>query len=122
MLLEEQMLKLLCNCASDWANGSYSSAHCTLDLLLAWAWERAITLKQNADGLCELEVVFFSVLEVMGIFVGVSLFDYSGVKLDGNSQKIVSSCCRQLSNLCIFYDYVLEKLQPFVNDPGRYYC
>lgn len=50
--LEQQMLSWLCNCAREWANGSFSSAGCTLELLLNWAWDRAVILKNNADNLC----------------------------------------------------------------------
>lgn len=50
--MEQQMLCWLCSCAREWANGSYSSAGCTLDFLINWAWERAVALKNNADNLC----------------------------------------------------------------------
>lgn len=119
--LEQQMLSWLCNCAKEWANGSFSSASCTLDLLLNWAWERTLALKNNADNLC---MKFLNLLRSTITFLifrlGVSLFDYSGLKLDANSQKIVNCCCRQLANLCVFYTYIFDKLEAFVYDSGKF--
>lgn len=56
---------------------------------------------------------------LMIYFSGVSLFDYSGLKLDINSQKIVSCCCRQLSNLHVFYTFIFDKMRAFLYDHGK---
>lgn len=50
--LEQQLINWLCKCASDWANGSFSSAGCSLELLTSWAFRRAVTLKRKCENLC----------------------------------------------------------------------
>lgn len=117
--LEHQMLTWLSSCAREWANGSFSSANCTLDLLLSWAWQRAAVLKNNADNLCNFNVKSI-IISFNEVFLGISLFDYSGLKLDVNSQQIVNCCCRQLANLHGFYTFILNKLRAFVHDYGKF--
>lgn len=113
------MLNWLCGCAKEWANGSFSFASCTLDMLISWAWDRAVVLKNNADNLCKNKRKFVVFFMFTMCFIGVSLFDYSGLKLDANSQKIVNCCCRQLANLHVFYTFVLDKLKSFLYDIGK---
>ncbi|CAH1107347.1 unnamed protein product, partial [Psylliodes chrysocephalus] len=95
--LEHQLISWLCKCASEWANGSFSSAGCSLDFLITWAFQRAIVLKNNCDKYC------------------APLFDYSQSNLDSNTNVLFNSCTRQLSSLCVLYKHVAGKLGSYVN-------
>ncbi|CAG9823287.1 unnamed protein product [Phaedon cochleariae] len=97
--LEHQLVSWLCKCASEWANGSFASAGCSLEALLSWAFQRAVTLKSNCDRYC------------------APLFDYSQVQLDGNTANLLNCCIRQINNLCTLYSYVLTKLGNFLVYP-----
>lgn len=90
--LEYQLFGWICKCASEWANGSFSSSGCTLDFLLNWAFQRAIVLKTNCDRYC------------------MPLFDYSQSRLDHNTSVRLNSCSRQISDLCSFYKYILKNV------------
>nr|CAH7717001.1 unnamed protein product [Callosobruchus chinensis] len=97
--LEHHLTGWLCKCASEWANGSFCSAGCSLDFLLNWAFYRAVTLKTTCDKYCN------------------SLFDYSQLPLDSNTSILLNSCTRQINNLCTFYTFVLGKLQNYLTLP-----
>ncbi|VEN48837.1 unnamed protein product [Callosobruchus maculatus] len=97
--LEHHLTGWLCKCASEWANGSFCSAGCSLDFLLNWAFYRAVTLKTTCDKYCK------------------SLFDYSQLPLDSNTSILLNSCTRQINNLCTFYAFVLGKLQNYLTLP-----
>ncbi|KAJ8920901.1 hypothetical protein NQ315_015694 [Exocentrus adspersus] len=96
--LEHQLLGWLCKSASEWANGSFSSAGCSLDFLIHWAFQRAILLKTQCDKYC------------------IPLFDYSQMRLDNNTGTFLNSCIRQINNLAVFYSFVLNKLSDFIPD------
>ncbi|XP_018577451.1 protein ELYS isoform X2 [Anoplophora glabripennis] len=96
--LEHQLLGWLCKCASEWANGSFSSAGCSLDFLISWAFHRAIVLKTHCDRYC------------------TPLFDYSQLRLDNNTSILLNSCIRQINNLSAFYSYVLDNLSGFISN------
>ncbi|XP_048487748.1 protein ELYS isoform X3 [Plutella xylostella] len=49
--LEARLSRFLTRCAHDWATGTHSGAGCTLALLIDWAWQRAIELKQSVKDL-----------------------------------------------------------------------
>ncbi|CAH2017316.1 unnamed protein product [Acanthoscelides obtectus] len=97
--LEHHLTGWLCKCASEWANGSFSSAGCSLDFLLNWAFHRAVTLKTTCDRYCK------------------SLFDYSQLPLDSNTSILLNSCTRQINNLCTFYAFVFGKLHNYLALP-----
>lgn len=94
--LEHHMLSWLCKCASEWANGRFSSAGCTIDFLLKWAFQRVITLKTYCDKFCE------------------PLFDYSQSRLDNNTSILLNSCKGQINVLYKFYVYVINNLSEFI--------
>ncbi|XP_056636381.1 protein ELYS [Diorhabda sublineata] len=94
--LEHQLIGWLCKCASEWANGSFSSAGCSLDFILTWAFQRAIVLRTNCDKYC------------------TSLFDYSQLRLDTNTSILLNNCTRQISGLCVLYKHIVNKLCSFV--------
>ncbi|XP_072402062.1 uncharacterized protein Elys isoform X1 [Diabrotica undecimpunctata] len=94
--LEHQLIGWLCKCASEWANGSFSSAGCSLDFIINWAYERADILKTNCDNYC------------------VPLFDYSQIRLDNNANVLLNSCTRQINSLCVLYKHIVSKLWTFV--------
>ncbi|KAJ8964806.1 hypothetical protein NQ314_004613 [Rhamnusium bicolor] len=96
--LEHQLVGWLCKCASEWANGSFSSAGCSLDFLMRWAFQRAIFLKNNCDKYC------------------MPLFDYSQSRLDNNTSILLNSCTRQINNVCTLYSYVINKLASFISN------
>lgn len=98
--LENHLISWLHSCARDWANGKFSSAGCSLDFLLNWAFQRAVVLKTNCDKFC------------------ASLFDYSQSRLDNNTSTFLTSCTGQINILCKLFYYVLENLVeyiPYVN-------
>uniref|UniRef100_A0A1Y1N0M4 Protein ELYS n=1 Tax=Photinus pyralis TaxID=7054 RepID=A0A1Y1N0M4_PHOPY len=99
--LEQQMLSWLCKCVTAWSSGICDTDGCNLNFLLKWAWHRAQVLKENADRLA------------------VSLFDYSGVVLDGNSQQLVNHCLKQIRNLSALFKFVIDKYLGFVLDPDE---
>ncbi|KAJ8980297.1 hypothetical protein NQ317_005217 [Molorchus minor] len=96
--LEQQLVAWLCKCALEWANGSFSSAGCSLDFLLHWAFQRAIVLKNNCDKYC------------------MPLFDHSQIRLDNNTSILLNSCIRQINSLCTFFSYVINKLDSFISN------
>ncbi|XP_045471901.1 protein ELYS [Harmonia axyridis] len=96
--LEQQLTSWLCKCASEWANGSFSSAGCSLDLLISWAFRRAITLKRKCDYLC------------------VPLFDYSDDKLDANAISVLSNCIRQIKNIAFVFSFILNKYSKYLTN------
>lgn len=99
--LENLLIGWLCNCASEWANGSFLSAGCSLNALTNWIFQRATVLKTNCDNFCR------------------SLFDYSGVRLDNNTFSLLNCCTRQLNNLCSLLTFITGKLSEFVSNLGK---
>ncbi|KAK5646681.1 hypothetical protein RI129_005145 [Pyrocoelia pectoralis] len=97
--LEQQMLGWLCRCMSTWSSGACDTDGCNLNFLLKWAWQRAQTLKESADKLA------------------VSLFDYSGLVLDENTQTVLHHCLKQLRNLSMLFKFVIRKYLGFVLNP-----
>ncbi|XP_049821968.1 protein ELYS isoform X3 [Aethina tumida] len=96
--LEHQMVNWLCNVAKEWANGSFSAAGCSLDVLINWAFQRAVVLKSNADKYC------------------ATLFDYSETKLDHNTCTLLNVCTKQINNLCSFYNFLLAKVGNYLSN------
>nr|XP_015835953.1 PREDICTED: protein ELYS isoform X3 [Tribolium castaneum] len=94
--LENRMVGWLCKCASEWANGSFLSTGCSLDLLINWAFQRATVLKTNADKFC------------------VPLFDFSGTRLDKNTNNLLNTCVRQLKSLCSIYAFIIDHFSAFI--------
>ncbi|KAK9888484.1 hypothetical protein WA026_000735 [Henosepilachna vigintioctopunctata] len=94
--LEQQLMNWLCKCASEWANGSFSSAGCSLELLTTWAFRRGIVLKRNCDNIC------------------VPLFDHSEVRLDTNTAKVLNNCIRQIKNISFFHSFIMNNLSSHV--------
>ncbi|XP_074041102.1 AT hook containing transcription factor 1 homolog isoform X2 [Leptinotarsa decemlineata] len=97
--LEHQLVGWLCKCAFEWANGSFSSAGCSLDFLLNWAFQRAVSMKTHCDRYC------------------APLFDHSQSQLDNNTTVLLNSCIRQINNLCVLYSYIINKLSSFLSCP-----
>lgn len=95
--LEHHMLNWLCKTASEWANGKFSSAGCTIDFLLKWAFQRAVVLKTNCDKFC------------------APLFDYSQSRLDNNTSILLNSCTGQINVLYKFYIYIINHLSQFIS-------
>lgn len=95
--LEHHLLNCLCKCASEWANGRFMSAGCTIDFLLKWAFQRAVTLKTNCDKFCS------------------PLFDYSQSRLDKNTSILLKSCTGQINVLYKFYVYVTNNLSQYIS-------
>lgn len=99
--LENLLIGWLCNCASEWSNGSFLSTGCSLNVLTTWIFQRASVLKKNCDNFCQ------------------SLFDYSGVRLDNNISALLTCCTRQLSYLCSLFNFITGKLGEFVSNLGK---
>ncbi|XP_017777706.1 PREDICTED: protein ELYS isoform X2 [Nicrophorus vespilloides] len=97
--LENRMESWICKCATSWGNGSHRAAGLSLDLLLNWAWQRANTLKNNADKLC------------------VPLFDQTGTKMDANSSSMLSKCRKQIYILKNVYSFICNKCSQFLINP-----
>ncbi|KAG5885554.1 hypothetical protein JTB14_007634 [Gonioctena quinquepunctata] len=97
--LEHQLVGWLCKCASEWANGSFASAGCSLEFLIEWAFQRAVVLKNNCDKYC------------------APLFDYSQSQLDNNTTSLLNTCIRQINNLCTLYTYIVNKCASFLSCP-----
>lgn len=95
--LEQHLLNWLCKCASEWANARFSSAGCTIEFLLKWAFQRAIVLKTNCDKFC------------------APLFDYSQSRLDNNTSVLLNSCTGQINVLYKFYLYIISNLSQFIS-------
>ncbi|KAL3282176.1 hypothetical protein HHI36_005370 [Cryptolaemus montrouzieri] len=99
--LEQQLLSWLSKCASEWANGSLSSAGCSLELLISWAFQRAAVLKNCCDSLC------------------IPLFDYSEMRLDTNTTNILNNSIRQIKNISFFYSFITKNLYNYLTDPEQ---
>lgn len=102
--LEYNCIGLLKECARAWSDGShmgkYPAEGLSLSTLTEWIWNRATMIKDCCNKLC------------------ISLFDYSGCRLDLRSQKVLLNCSRQLKILCDLLTMILSTYRQFIPNEG----
>ncbi|XP_076270585.1 uncharacterized protein LOC143202735 isoform X1 [Rhynchophorus ferrugineus] len=96
--LEQKLIGWLCQCCSKIANNAFNSCGLTFFGMIAWAFQRALTLKNHCDKYC------------------IPLFDYSGSRLDNNTMALLSSSISQIKDICTIYRHISNNLQQFVAD------
>lgn len=104
--LEYNYIGFLKKCAHSWADGSYlgkdTNNGLSLSTLTEWIWNRAKSLKEICNRLCE------------------PLFDYSGIRIDCGRQKTLSQCSRQLKNLSDLLHVIVTNYKKFIPENGEF--
>lgn len=115
--MEQKLLAWLCRCARVWGSGAHAVAGCSLQVLLSWGWQRAQSLKLNANTLSKFTDCIY-IKWSQFYFSATPLFDYSESRFDPNAFNLLSNCARQLKNLATLFAFVVERLTKFVLNLG----
>lgn len=95
-------MKLLRECAQQWADGSHmgrgASEGLTLSTLTEWIWKQATLIKDRCNYLC------------------VSLFDDTGITIDLRSRKILAHYSRQLKLLADLLNMIITNYRQYIPD------
>ena len=82
--LEHHLVNFLIGCVTQWSDGKYSYAGCTLKFLLEWAWTSVSSMKQNVINK-----------------LTIPLFDWSCEEVNESTKKSLVQCSQQLKHLCV---------------------
>ena len=97
--LEHHLVNFLIGCVTQWSDGKYSYAGCTLKFLLEWAWNSVSNTKQN-------------VIDKLTI----PLFDWSCVEASETTRKSLVQSSQQLKHLCIVIGELMK-----ISGPGIHF-
>ncbi|KAK7496763.1 hypothetical protein BaRGS_00011972, partial [Batillaria attramentaria] len=110
MALEHGKIRFITACIRSWADGGkavFACLHlefvyqgCTLQFLLAWAWDRVTALKQQID------------------LTSRPLYDWSGTPVDQRMLQVLQSCLCGLAHLRTILHLLLTQSTP-VTDQGQ---
>ncbi|CAL1543685.1 unnamed protein product [Lymnaea stagnalis] len=101
MALEKNLTStLIPQCIQQWGEGEFAEKGCTLTLLLDWAWDRVISIKNSLDSVCEV------------------LYDRSGHQIDARTDWQLESLTGSLARLKHIFEALITQSSP-TTDRGQ---
>ncbi|XP_012935515.1 protein ELYS [Aplysia californica] len=95
MALERGLIAAVVHqCIQLWADGDYTQQGCTLTLLLDWAWERTISIKNSLNSTCEV------------------LYDWSAHHVDPRTNRQLQSYTGALAHLKLVFSVLMSQAAP----------